>query len=210
MPTYCTATDVANFLQRPAFSSSTTPTDTVVNDFIDANESYINQKTQTAFTITSSDTYNLTVTFVRDSLGFYTGMVSLRHSKVQDLDSGQGDVFKVWNGSQYEDYLTTKTSGRDNDYWLDNDRGILFLRLPFLFSRILPIQIKYRYGYSTVPNAIKMATIMLTAADVLENSEFTSNTISGSDVDYRNRIERLRKRANQLIRPFITYKTVIK
>ena len=52
---------------------------------------------------------------------------------------------EVWDGTQYEDWLTTKTEGRNEDYWLDYEKGVLYLRTT-RYTPISGVRISYRFN----------------------------------------------------------------
>jgi len=59
---------------------------------------------------------------------------------------------KVWNGSSYEEWIGSKQEGRTKDYWVDYERGIIYLNNWFLRTGGYEVKVKYKYGYGYVDN----------------------------------------------------------
>jgi hypothetical protein len=92
--------------------------------------------------------------------------VNLRHRSVRDLDATEGDVLQVWNGNSWFDVLANMTEGRGSDYWLDNEKGTLWV-LNFIGSNFGDsIRIKYRYGEQSVPGDIQRAATLMVACEL--------------------------------------------
>ena len=116
---YCTASQVAEFLQVDNFSGSTTPTSAVVESFIEMAQERINQLTDHAWNSDATTRGTVTeerVRIQRVDRGFVNvrGRLQLRHFPIIALDTGQGDIMKIWTGSEYVDYLHSsagKTGG---------------------------------------------------------------------------------------------------
>jgi hypothetical protein len=199
MPTYCTATDVRNFLQLNGWNGILN--DTIINDFIDRNEAYIERATGTAWKeVRAVNEYN---SLQRRSFDWEVGIpIFLQYSPVRQFDNVAGDKLEIWNGSQWEEWITQRQEGRDKDFWVDYEDGIVFLRffLPIFYSRFA-VRITYRYGYTTVNEDIKKATILLTAADVLENESRSTLTPAGETqfMGYTDRIDKWIKEAKEII-----------
>ena len=81
-------------------------------------------------------------------------------------------MLEVWNGSEWEDYLLTRTEGRNNDYWMNEEEGILWLRTyPRYITRTHNVRLTYRFKELTVPGDIKRACVLLTARNILQNDD---------------------------------------
>jgi len=159
---YCTADQVAQFLQRNVFSTTTSPKKQVVEDIINRKEDYIDYETGHAWRETT-----ITEEYI-DNVAYQRGIgtrIDLNHRKIRDLNSGT-DKLEIWNGSSYVDYISTKTEGRNNDYFIDQTNGVFYL---CNWVQIYPkgVRATYRYGDSSVAKQIEDACIKLTAIDVL-------------------------------------------
>jgi len=203
MATYCTADDVRRVLQVDFdFSSQKLPTDTDVEASIEEAEDEIDQETQHAWravTVTN-EFYDIPIQAYREGVGT---PIHLKHRNVRTLASGSGDKLEVWDGSSYEDWLTTKTEGRANDYWLDEELGILYIRRYWKYYWKKAIRMTYRYGESTVPKDIRKATAMLAAIDFIMSDDLSASLNETGDsmrVGHESRIEIMRERVEKIIR----------
>jgi len=166
MGDYATAAMVKSFLQLPeAFSGSTNPTDVEVETFIVRNEGIIDKKTGHSWREkTFTEEFHLQPPHYSRRDG---NTIFLNHRKVKTMDSGQGDVLTVWNGSTDEDYLANRVESRNNDFWFDYDMGILHIRtLQWTSPRFFSVNITYRHGEASVDPDIQKACILLTCADI--------------------------------------------
>lgn len=168
MVTYCTADDVARLLQTSPFSTSSTPTTTQVENIILRKEDRIDQKLQHGWREKTSNELYINPTFVDTQNGV---RFDLPNYSIKSLSSVDGDSLQVWDGNDYVDFLANKTEGRADDYWLDYEKGVLFIRVDVQTSSKKAIKIKYRYGETTVPGEIEDLCVLLTAIDVLNMYE---------------------------------------
>lgn len=170
---YCTASQVSAFLQVPAFSGSTTPTATQVEEFIVQSEDEINQNTLNSWkTETVTKEYH-TIDF--PTIRYEGIKIFMGNRNITTLASGT-DVLEVWTGTSdndgWEDYLLTRTEGRNNDYWVNEQDGILWLRTyPRIFRRTFDVRITYRFGEPTVKKDIEKACIRLTAIAIIQSDD---------------------------------------
>ena len=167
MVTYCTAAQVASFLQKKGgFSATTTPTTTDVEDLIERNEDFIDEETGHSWREkTVTDEYvDRSVPVCGLGMRF-----TLRNRSIKTITTGSGDKIEIFDGSSFEDYAATKTEGRAStaDYFVDTELGQVYIK-----DRIGPwypkgFRATYRYGETTVTRDIEKACILLTAADIL-------------------------------------------
>jgi hypothetical protein len=196
---YCTASQVASFLQVD-FSSSTNPTTTEVEEMITENEDYIDSQTNHSWrerTVTE-ETHHLEKPAyqLRDGI-----QVFLQHRKIKEFDSAEGDKLEVWNGSTWEDYVAERVEGRNNDFWVDYQLGILFIKSYSLFiPRYFGVRVTYRYGETSVPGDIKKACKLLTAADIIENDDRSILLPEGtSNLPIESKINKWKEEAEKII-----------
>lgn len=199
MVTYCAATEVKAFLQLPAaFSGSTNPTQTEVEAMITQNEGVIERETNHAWqSKTHTEEFHLQPAQYDPADGY---AIFLSHRKIKTLDSGEGDVLTVWNGSTDEDYLASRTEGRNNDFWVDYNMGILHINTPFSGKRYFSVNITYRYGDTTVPGDIKKACVLLTAADLASSDDRSVLFPEGSsNVPLLDKVQRWKSEAYRIL-----------
>lgn len=202
MARYATATEVKSFLQLPtAFSADTTPTQTEVEKLLDYNTKKIDRKTGHNFDGTASETeeFHLKKPQYSSREGY---AIFLSNRKIKTLDSGEGDSLTIWNGSENEDYLTNRTEGRNNDFWLDYNMGILYIKtFRWTSPRFFSVNIVYRYGENSVPDDIKKACILMTAIDLAGSDDrsllFPDNQ---SSITLSQKIENWTKEIDDIIR----------
>ena len=175
--TYCTPQDVARILNltnnegdRLEFGfNATIPTAQEIELFILDAEGIIDEKTYSAFGsrfITKTDEY-------RDLFGDYLETsVHLGNGNVMPLSNSDGDKLELWNGSDWIDWITTKTEGRGDDFYVDYKLGKIYFRRHYPRYGRNVIRATYRYQkITTVPYSIKIATV-LEVGMLLVNSRF--------------------------------------
>lgn len=161
--TYTSAANVRALLQID--SASTTPSTAEIEAFINRAEDYIDQYTGHAWrTVSVANEFRDIPP--RASYENYAGIpIYLRHRSVKTLAAGSGDKIEVWEGSSYVDYVATKTENRNNDFWLDYNQGILYLRSGTA-AGTRRVRATYRYGETSVPKDIEEAATKLAAIDM--------------------------------------------
>jgi hypothetical protein len=173
VPKYASADDVAAELMKSAsyFTTTTKPTLVQVNKFIMQSEEFVDGMTYRAWRVRQRSNEYKDLRFnqrfmVRDGLKF-----KLDRGFIKELSSTDGDKLEVWNGSEWEDWLVTKTEGRNKDFWLDYESGELFLRNFFFRSYKKIVRITYRYGETTIPLSINNCVAKLVAIKLLTNED---------------------------------------
>jgi hypothetical protein len=173
--TYTTVDKVGNALDFPNgyFTVSSTPTTTVVTEFIEEAESEIEDLTGHAWK-------EITVLkeYVEPSsvYSYGTGVrFKLIHRTIRSIDK-----LEVFDGSTWVDWKVSKTEGRNADWWYDEVSGVVFL---IGIYRLLPhsVRVDYKYGESAVPKSIQRATSLITAMMILNAPEFSVVNFTQSD-----------------------------
>lgn len=198
--TYTTAAKVATLLQI-TLTSSTKPTTTEVEGWINSAEDHIDRETGHSWrTVTITNEYhNLDMAYVHG-----TGIpVYLKHRTITTLASST-DLLELWDGNSWVDWLASSefTEGRENDYWMDEEMGILWIRTRFRFTRKVVIRLKYRYGESTIPDDIQTATAKLAALNVIASdhrSNILPETGTGSQLAYKDIYDQYKEAADRVI-----------
>ena len=166
---------IASLLQIPTRSTTTHPTSTEVEEVINRAEDRIDSVTGHAWrtrysgTTTGQDTTQHEVLIdVAFNYKYQSGIpVYLPNRKIKTLSASDGDELKYWTGSEYETWLGVKTEGRGNDFWVDYERGIVFLRTYLYTRKPMGLKIKYRYGETYVPYDIENICTKMAAIDIL-------------------------------------------
>ena len=217
---YCTASQVAEFLQVPNFSSSTTPTTAVVESFIEMAQERINQLTDHAWNPDSTTRGNVTeerVRIQRVDRGFVNvrGRLQLRHFPILSLDNGQGDIMKIWTGTEYTDYLhpsSGKTGGAgptevvNKDYWQDTFRGTIYINDYNIVNNLLgspsdvDAYVTYRYASASTPADIKLATIYFTASMIAMNDDLNLMAEGDDSMDNSTKSQKFEDMAMKILK----------
>jgi len=187
--TYTTVAKVVSFLNLPTISDSTSVTTQDIQELISRHEDEIDHRTGHAWreryseTQTGQDTDpDYEMHDLHMSYEYLSGRpVYLGHRAIKQLDSDYGDAFDFWNGGEWENWLTTKTEGRADDYWLDYRRGILFIKWMWGGNRPASIRIKYRYGETHVNKMIEDICTKMVAIDLISVLDRTTLLPAGTD-----------------------------
>lgn len=132
------------------------------------------------------------------------GSVHLRFFPIRALSSAAGDKVEVFTAQTandgYEDFLTTKTQGRNDDFWVDTNEGIIH------FANSRPqrlrdaVRITYRYGETSVPEDIERATILLTARDIVSTEDYSPIIAEAGDrFSFKDKATEWQKEAEEIL-----------
>ena len=167
--TYCTSDQVAEYLQRDDFSTTTTPKKTTVEDYIYRAESEINRHTGSAWMpITVTEEIHRFVYKPSRNIKIWRPEITLDFRPIVTLVEDT-DILGVYNGSEYIDWISTKTEGRNDDFWVDYKNGKIFFERGFpIHSYNEGVRITYRYGHSTVAKWVEELAVLMAAKNVIE------------------------------------------
>lgn len=182
MVDYCTSAQIFSFLQLGTtsgysgltdFSASTVPTKVQVEEMIVESEDEINQQTMNSWkSETVTKEYH---TIDRPTIRYEGTKIFMGNRNITTLSSPT-DKLEVWTGTSgndgWEDYLITRTEGRNKDYWINNQDGILFIKTyPRYFRRTFDVRLTYRFTELTVKKDIEKACIRLTAISLASSDD---------------------------------------
>jgi len=205
---YCGTSDVKRILQNKfAFSASTSPTDTEVAETIEDVQDEIDQITQHAWrekTVTN-EFYNFPIEFPGHRYYLDPGIpIYLRHRNIMEMSTATGDKIELWDGgTAYTDYVATKTQNRNNDFWVDHEKGIIYLKIFFPFYIEKAARITYRYGGSaTPPKDIRRAASYMAAIELIENDDKSDllNDTGINQLEYSTKLERMQKKVDKILK----------
>jgi hypothetical protein len=179
---YCTADDVGRMLGvgRGYWTATSTPlTLDDVNMIINMYEDDIDRETQWSWRTKISNQgryeyHSLGRVGLRGSWFVWLGYpVSLKYRAIRQFDKSQGDVIEVYNGNQWEDWLTMKVEGQGQDFWVDYSMGTIYFRglWVYLGLKEYVCRVVYRYGDTQVPRDITTACSLLVAAHLVETND---------------------------------------
>ncbi|MCK5609021.1 hypothetical protein KAR91_44515 [Candidatus Pacearchaeota archaeon] len=179
--TYCTAAEVASLLRlidgdetpsRLTFDETTDPTLAEVEDWINDAEDQIDNACRHAFREVQITNEYHDITLGQWRFG-YEIQISARRSPLRTFVSGT-DKIEIWRGDVWEDLISDAnyTEGRNNDYFIAYETGIIFVRTIRPALRAHSIRLSYKHGEATVPRDIKRACILLTSLNILENDDY--------------------------------------
>ena len=121
------------------------------------------------------------------------------------LDSEKGDKVEIWRGNRYTDLVADDSfsEGRDEDYWVEEGTGVLYLYRRTLFQRHRQLRLTYRFGKEKVPAIIQDVCAQLVAADLME-TDFYRYTTPGNDEapNAENVADNIREQAKRKLEPY--------
>ena len=214
MPSYCTSSQVASFLQVPSFAGTTTPSGGHVDDFIDMAEGRIEELTNHAWSTAKARTVTderARVQTVRSNAINVRGRIQLAHYPILSLAGASGDTLKVWEGSAYVDYVASKTMGSSvtdvngKDFWVDTERGIIYIENYATHNMLnsspqgVDAYVKYRYGDATTPQDIKLATIYFTASTIAANDDLNLMQEADDSMDNATKSQKFEDMAMKIL-----------
>jgi len=215
MPSYCAHADISAFLQVDAFhATDTTPTISQVESFIEMAEARIEQLTNHAWSTANAITVTderVRVQTVRSTAINDRGRIQLAHYPILTLAGGSGDTLKIWEGSAYVDYVASKTMGSSvtdvngKDFWVDTERGIIYIENYATHNMLnsspqgVDAYVKYRYGDTTTPQDIKLATIYFTASTIAANDDLNLMQEADDSMDNATKSQKFEDMAMKIL-----------
>jgi hypothetical protein len=211
---YCTRNDVSAFLQVADFSGSTTPADGDVDGFISMAEERIDQLTDHAWATSRAKTVTEErgrIQRVMSNSVNDRGRIQLRHYPILDMVDGT-DKLHIWDGGNYVEYINSKT-GDDTitnvtgkDYWIDKERGIIYLNSYNQFNLLsdapsgVTAYVTYRYATATTPADIKQATIYLVASMIAMNDDLNLMQEGDDSMNNQTKSEKFEDMAMKILK----------
>lgn len=195
---YCEPDDVARwFAKFDEFTPETSPTAADVEEHILDWSEYIDRFTGHAWRENSvvEETRNL-----RGRYHWSSGIpVGLAKRDIREPDSEKGDKLEVWEGNNWNDWLTddSKDYGRGEAYWIDG--GTLYVRRRFLIRRRANLRVTYRYGNPNGPTrTVRQACAKLVAQDILSTDQYQMS-VPGTDgaMDPNSMAQRWKEQAEE-------------
>ncbi len=173
MGTYCDPDDVSAFLQCPEFNATDRPTVDDVELLINGVEARIDDETGHAWrarrNVQEYHTPRLSRRYRWTALP--VAYVQLEHWAIRTL-TVPPDVLEVWTGSAWVEWISTRTEGRHQDYFLVGRQGRIYFMRGFTWWRLWPdgVRVTYRYGETEVWGDVHQLAVKATAAEVLRTS----------------------------------------
>lgn len=223
--TYCTTREVADFFQKyEDFDSSSNPTASEVERRIRAASNWIDDYTGHAWrerrVVDSMKDYRSQY-YWRAGMPLYLMKRDIRVplKSAQDLldESGNGidtqeeaerraDELLVWQGNGYRDWVEDDELryGRDQDYWIDERQGHLYIyRRRLWFRRHKEIKLSYRYGKKRVPQTIRDICAKRAAAYLLETQQYRVTTPGNEEAPDDLKVsERWKEECKEELKPY--------
>jgi len=225
MVAYCTANQVAAFLQVADFSGSTTPTTSDVESFIEMAEERIDQLTDHAWATARAKSVTeerVRVQRVRSNVINTRGRIQLKHYPILDftqhasptLAQTNGNI-KLWDGSKYLDYLDSdesKSMGSSvtdvvsKDFWFDAERGIIYINNYSTFNMVnsspagVDGYVSYKYATASTPDDIKQATIYFAASMIAMNDDLNLMQEGDDSMDNSTKSQKFEEMAMKILK----------
>jgi hypothetical protein len=136
-------------------------------------------------------------------MGFsiFGNSVFLNRRKVLPFDISKGDSLQVFDGNGFQEWLGSKIEGED--FWVNYDSGIIYLRRFFSYGRFEGpmVRVRYRYGGGVVPGDIKYATSLLVLCHIIESGDYTILLPEGANniVNATNKVSMWREKAHEIL-----------
>lgn len=187
--TYTTVRKLEGLLQLATLTDTSSPTVQQVVELINRMEDKIDNATghawRTRYSGTKSGLDNTQKYEYYDiyfNYEYRSGIpIYLKHRSIKTLSADSGDVFEIWDGSNWIDWLSTYTEGRADDYWWDYEQGILYLKRRFGIKGPRRLRMKYRYGESVVNRDIEDIATKMIAIDFLAGDNRSVMVRGGGD-----------------------------
>jgi len=188
---YTTKSIVANFLGI----SETELTNKVpdIESRISRVEDYIDRRLQTTYKSkqVSNEYHTPTRTYGIDGWVIFT-----KHRPIISVDK-----LEIFKGNSWEDWVQTRTEGRNKDYWVNYERGEIFLMMPLFPMIFIPdreqVRVTYTYGRgatetnrSAIPKDLEDVATKLVVIDILTSESYKAILPSGDNIlSNREKIE---------------------
>lgn len=208
---YTSPSKVASLLQvrnsqnLAVFDGTTKPNVWEVIEMIQRAEAEIDRTTghawREAYAYDSADTNDYEMHDLSYDYKYLTGIpIHTIHRNIRQFSAAAGDVLQIWNGSEWEDWLATRTEGRANDWWCDYRAGTIWLRTYIYRKRPRGVRIRYRYGEQQVPLDIEKACSYLVCADIARLSDRQNVLPEGGDqIPLQTKSDQWEKKADALL-----------
>lgn len=206
---YCTPREVASFMGLDNFTDSTNPTRYEVEEIISRICDRIDEETHDSWrkNRVTDEYYNVKVedryigwsTYPYD----YSSRISLylKHRNIRSFTSGTHKI-EYWDGSSWVDFVANYTEGRDKDYWIDYQRGIIWFVNRYPLRVRSNVRVTYDWGNSSIPGDIREAAILLTASDLYSKQDigiiYPQSTLNFPT--HREKKESLEEKAKKILR----------
>ena len=224
MVAYCTANQVAAFLQVADFSGSTTPTTSDVESFIEMAEERIDQLTDHAWATARAKSVTeerVRIQRVMTNSLNDRGRIQLKHYPILAFTQHATPSFaqtngkvQIWDGGSYVDYLDsdnskdmgTTTDVVDKDFWTDTERGTVYINsyntLNLLNSSPSGVDgyVSYKYATASTPDDIKQACIYFTAATIAANDDLNLMQEGDDSMDNSTKSQRFEEMAMKILK----------
>ncbi len=166
---------VKGLTQISSITSSTSPSTAQVTRFIERAQDRIDFSTHHAWRLRHSATNSgddTTAKYEYHDVDFLYEWQSgrpvfLDHRKIRTFDADEGDVLEIWDGSAYESFIADSTEGRGEDFWIDYEQGVLYIKRRWSVKGPRKLRIKYRYGEETVNGIVEDIATKMVAIDII-------------------------------------------
>ncbi|UBF23104.1 hypothetical protein HCTV-16_gp121 [Haloarcula virus HCTV-16] len=199
---YCEPEDVERFFRvEEGFNASTNPTRSQVEDMILEWSDEIDNRTKHAWRErqVKNEYHDL------DDTPYYFGSgtpIKLYKRRIKALDGDKGDKLEIWSGNEWEDWVADSShrAGRNNDWWIDEGNGLLYVYRRYATWSEPAVRITYRYGSENTPRDVKKACAKYVAADLAMTDQYAMN-VPGTDgaADVQSQAQQWREDAEKTL-----------
>lgn len=197
------------YVQRRSYFDNLTQPDVItVRQMVDDAEADFEAQTYHAWAAkTETKTYHK-----RDmrKVSYFPGLaINLPKRRIRDIDGEAGDKIEVFQGTDWEDWVAERSEGRNADYWLNYNDGILYLRGLYFWHVTDAVRLTYRWGETVVPNDVKEACAMMVAMRLLSMEVAVTNMPAEMGQQYPAPDERIRNWRTQIERTILRRREVV-
>lgn len=160
---------------KTAWTDTTDPTVQQVAEIIARVEDIIDGKTGHAWRMRYSGTQTAqdqTQNYEYYDIPFqYEGQIGrpvyLKNRSIRTFSTTLGDILELWDGSNWVDWTTNRTEGRADDFWVDYEKGIVYIKYRFIAHTHQAFRIKYRFGEDYTSKLVEDIATKLAVIELL-------------------------------------------
>lgn len=159
--------------------SSSTYGDTLLDDLIAEQMGYVDNLTATAFNSNWQkvrERHDLT----KFKGGIWIGVLGIP-VHVNNAPINSVTSMKIYSGSGWKEWVGTYNEGRNQDYWVEQEEGVVYINTFIFWQGGKEVQIEYSYGRTDLPKEIEELTKLLVVRNLMINERKIFALESGSE-----------------------------
>ena len=220
MATYCSASDIASFMNligsdgsRLSFDATTTPTDTEVESIIEMAEDIVDKELQYSWrsNVVTDEVHHLVYHRNISRLGYYSvyrdfpTVMGAQYLKLNNAPVRALTELLVYDGTQWIDYVASRTESTnpfDEDYYVNYVTGEIYINDFGGSVGQYMVKASYTWGdTSSVPTTVKQATILIASAFLMDRLDMSIVVTGGERNMYNKKPDVWREEAIKILQP---------